>query len=397
MFSQKNKLEKNLNYLIENKSYKNYRVLIHCKTMRENIENKIKTYKCEIIRSIASLNCICANVPPNVIERLIEYPQVDYICLDNYAFLCGNSVLSANGIFFQERYKLTGKGVCVAIIDSGVYPHPDLITPSNRIKKFIDIINNCTYPYDDNGHGTFVSGLIAGNGISSNYTYKGMAENSSLYAIKAFNSVGRGFVSDILYSIENIIDYSSEFNIKVLCLPFELTYNDHFILSLFSSLFEKAVNLGLVVVVPSGHNGSSEGSIRGIATLQNCITVGGLNTNGSIKPYAFSSCGPFGKGEKPDLSAACVDIVSLNSNINYISEKNGRKIYPQPLENPYTNYTGTSCACAYIAGLCCLLFENKPTLCHKDMLSLLKVSCKLLDFSKWVQGAGIVELNKLMP
>lgn len=398
MLSYKNKLNSELRHALENKNYKNYRVIIHCKTMPEDIEKKVKSYKCDIYHFIPSINILCANLSPKVIDRLLEYPHVDYIGFDNTAYLCGTSVLTSNGVFYQEKYKLTGKGVGIGLVDSGVYPHGDLLIPNNKIKKFVDIINGCKYPYDDNGHGTFMAGIISGSGYLSKNMYRGTAENSHLYVIKAFNSLGRAYVSDTLYSIDTLLNESIELNIKVICLPFELTYNNAFELSLYASLFKKAVNKNITIVVPTGHEGNIECSLKGISTLENCITVGGIDTTSPIpKPYKYSSAGPFGKLEKPDLCAACVDICSLNCNTNFISERNSMKIYPQPLEKSYTNYSGTSCAAAYIAGVCALLYENKPDLTFKDVVSLLKVSCKLLEMSKWLQGAGTVDLVKLLP
>jgi subtilisin family serine protease len=397
MFSFKNKLDHNLKTVMSNNSYKHYRVIIQCKSLRENVESKIKSYKAEVIRSIPSLNCICACLSSGAIERLLEHPEVTYITFDNTAFLCGTSVLSANGITFQERYKLTGKGIGIGLVDSGTYPHTDLSSPSNKIKKFVDLIDGLKYPYDDNGHGTFMSGIICGNGTASKGMYRGIAENCHLYSVKAFNSIGRGYVSDILYAVDHILNEAKEYNIKVICLPFELVDHDSFTLSLFSKLFDTAVQNGIVVVVPSGNSGNTESSIKGIATLPNCITVAGLDTRGTIKPFVHSSAGPFGKLEKPDLAAACVDICSLNCNRDYISERNGSKVYTYPLDHPYTTYTGTSCAAAFMSGVCALLFENTPDLPFKDVLSLLKVSCKLLDMFKWSQGSGMVDISKLLP
>lgn len=398
MFSFKHKLDPNLKLAVDKKYYKNYRVIIHCKTLSESIEKKVNTYKGSMIHFIPIINCICAILSSNAIERIVEFPQVDYITLDTSAFLCGRNVLSSNGIKFQERYKLTGKNICIGLVDSGVYPHVDLLNPRNKIKRFLDIINECKYPYDDNGHGTFMSGIICGSGYQSKGTNKGIAENSCIYSIKAFNSLGKGYISDILYSIQTLINEANEYNLKVICLPFELISNDYFIISLFSKLFDTAVKHNITIVVPAGHNGTTEGSIKGIATLDNCIVVGGVDTNnGQSKPYQHSSAGPFAKIEKPDLSAAAVDILSLSSNTDYISERNGIKIYPRSLENPYTIYSGTSCAAAYISGVCAVLYENNPDLTFKDLLSLLKVSCKLMDVPKWIQGSGIVDLNRLLP
>ncbi|KAJ49301.1 hypothetical protein BD780_003722 [Clostridium tetanomorphum] len=398
MFILKSKLDPNLKKIVKTKSYKNIRILIHCKTLQEKAENKIKSFGGKILRTISSVNCICAMASPKVIDRLLEYPNIDYITFDSFAFLCGKSILSANSVPVQERYRLTGRGICIGLVDSGVYPHADLLNPSNKIKRFVDLINDYRYPYDDNGHGTFISGLICGSGYLSKGLHKGIAENSNIYSIKAFNNLGRGYISDLLYSIEKLIADKDEFNIRIICLPWEITDNNDFTLSLFSQLFKKAVSKGIIIIVPSGHNGNYECSMRGISILDNCITVGGLDTTSPcIKPYINSSCGPVNKKDKPDLSAACVDICSLNSNANYISEKNGIKIYPHTLETPYACFTGTSCAAAYVSGICALLYENNPNLSFKDICSLLKVSCKMLDIPKWAQGAGTIDLNKLLP
>ncbi|WP_251860614.1 S8 family serine peptidase [Clostridium sp. Marseille-Q2269] len=398
MFSFKSKIEEILKIAIKNKYYKNYRVLIICTNLQKDIEKKVKLHKGKVIRSIISCNCISAQVSPKAIERLLEYPQVLYICLDPYAYICANSVSASNNVTISQRYSLTGQNIGIGIIDTGVYPHTDLINPTNRIKKFLDLINEYTYPYDDNGHGTFISGIISGNGSLSDGLYKGISPKSHLCVVKAFDKLGKGFISDILFGIENLINMKEEFNVKIICLPFEIPYINHKILDLFSKIFKIALNNNIVIVVPAGHNGNNEGSIKGIATLKSCITVGGIDTTSfEKKPYIYSSSGPFSNIEKPDLAAASVNICSLNSNINYISEKMGRKIYPKPLEEAYTNFTGTSCAAAYISGVCSLLFENNSELKFEDILSLMKVSCTLLPFSKWVQGAGLLDMNKLLP
>ena len=111
--SLKNKLDLNLKTALLSKHYQTYRVLIHCKALYEVVETKIKSYKGEVLRSIPSINCISANLTDRAIDRLLEYPEVDYIVFDSFAFLCGSSVSAANGVLFQERYKLTGKGIGV--------------------------------------------------------------------------------------------------------------------------------------------------------------------------------------------------------------------------------------------------------------------------------------------
>lgn len=397
MFSLKGKLSDNLRHCLNDNTYKSYRLIIHYRKLKENTEGKITGLKGNIIHSIPKLNLISAILEPWSINRLIENPDVDYIDFDRYAYLCGNGVLSSNFIFHSERYSLTGEGISVGLVDSGTYPHPDLLKPSNKIKYFRDYVNSYKYPYDDNGHGTFMTGIICGNGYLSDGMYKGIAPRSNICSIKAFNSLGRGYVSNVLYSIEELIEISDEYKIKVICLPFELVDFDAFTLELFSDIFNLAVNKGITVVVPSGSNENFKDSIRGIGLSKNCITVSGVDTTCSVKPYRYSSSGPCGKLNKPDISAACVSLCSLNTEINYISERNGSKVYPSSLKEPYTCYTGTSCSAAFISGVCALLYQNNPSLTFKDVLSLLKVSSTLQKFNKSYQGNGILEFSKLLP
>lgn len=394
MISLKSKLDSNLRIAIDNKYYKNYRVLIYCKNMCDKIYKKLISHKCSVVRYIPSVQCISANISSRIIERLIEYPQVDYITFDDYAVLCSSSISSANRISSYKKYKFTGNNINIGIIDTGIYPHPDIMNPENKILKFADLINNYQYPYDDHGHGTFVSGLICGSGFSSNGMYKGIAEKSKIYMIKAFNRMGKAYISDILFSIDKLIQDSEENNIRVFCLPFELINNDYFVLKLFKKLFDKALSKNIIIIVPAGNNGC-ENNLRGISTLSNCLTVAGIDTrNAIIKPCSFSSSGPLGKLDKPDLSAASEDLCSLKSDIHFIPEINGRKTYPKKLDNPYTSFSGTSCSAAFIAGICALLIESNNKLTFKDISSILKISCSLQNFSKWNQGAGMLNIDK---
>lgn len=395
MFSMKKKLDNNLRFAIKNDRFKNYRVIIHCSALIDRFQSKIKSFRGDLICVIPSINCVCANISANAINRLIEYPEVDFITFDDFAYLCANSVSSSNKVNLSKNLKFTGRNVCIGLIDSGVYPHPDLLSPFKKIKNFIDLINGFNYPYDDNGHGTFISGLISGGGINSKGMYKGIAPNSSIYCIKAFNALGKGYISNILLAIDKLLCDCKEFNIRILCLPFEICTEDNFILSLFHKVFEKARENNIIVIVPSGNNENTKSSMRGIAGLNNCLTIGGLDTNSIIKSYYYSASGPCGKLMKPDLSAACVDIYSLKSDINYISERDGVKLYPHKMKQYYTSFTGTSCSAAYISGICALLLESNKDLNCNDIISLIKASCKLLNFPKWQQGEGMLDLNNL--
>lgn len=396
MFSFNKKLDINLKSLIKLNNQKYYRVLIKYKHFQDSISKKILAYNCTIIREIQPCNIICAKINSKAIERLLEYPEVEYICQDQYFFLCGMSLPTANKVRLPSKSSLSGKGIGVGIIDSGVYPHRDLTLPSNRIARFTDLINGLNYPYDDNGHGTCTCGIIAGNGESSNGIYKGIAPYSDIYCFKAFDKHGKGFVSDILFSLNELIHISEKYNIKVLCLPFESLNFNTFIYNSFDILLKKAVLKNITPILPSGSNRNEDGSITGIALSPNCITVSGVDTTSEIKSYTYSSCGAIKKDPKPNFCAACVDIVSLNTNTSYISEKNNSKIYAPKLDTSYKSFTGTSISAAYVAGLCAILYEYNPTLKFIDIISLLTVSSDPFDIPLNQQGNGKININKIL-
>ena len=83
----------------------------------------------------------------------------------------------------------TGKGITAAILDSGIYPHPDL---KERIIDFQDFLNGQAGCYDDYGHGTHVAGILAGNGKLSRGRYRGIAPDCRLLPVKVLNRRGNG-------------------------------------------------------------------------------------------------------------------------------------------------------------------------------------------------------------
>lgn len=94
-------------------------------------------------------------------------------------------------IHCNEAYRrgLTGKGVGVAILDTGVFLHPDL---ENCVYGFRDFLKKKQQPYDDNGHGTHVAGMIAGSGTASAGRYQGVAPGAQLVCLKVLDQRGMG-------------------------------------------------------------------------------------------------------------------------------------------------------------------------------------------------------------
>ena len=99
-------------------------------------------------------------------------------------------------VWETEPHRLTGRGIGVAVLDTGCFPHEDL---QNRIAAFRDIVGRKRLPYDDNGHGTHVCGIIGGNGYSSSGACCGLAPECHLIPVKVLDRLGNGYASDVVF------------------------------------------------------------------------------------------------------------------------------------------------------------------------------------------------------
>ena len=96
---------------------------------------------------------------------------------------------------------ITGKGVGVAVLDTGIYLHEDL---KGKIQGFKDFVHGKKLPYDDNGHGTHVAGIIGGNGRASRGRYCGIAPGCSLIPIKVLDEKGNGKKESVIHALSLI-------------------------------------------------------------------------------------------------------------------------------------------------------------------------------------------------
>ena len=129
----------------------------------------------------------------------------------------------------QELLGYDGAGVGVAVIDSGITAwHDDLTYQGNNPKvkvvagqrtvKFVDFVNGRTSPYDDNGHGTHVSGIILGNGYDTRGARAGIAPAANLVSLKVLDDHGGGYISNVIAALEWAIVNKTAYNIRVINL-----------------------------------------------------------------------------------------------------------------------------------------------------------------------------------
>ncbi len=291
----------------------------------------------------------------------------------------------ARKILGSEELQLTGEGVTIAFIDTGVTMHGDFCIGKRRIKYFKDFINNKEHPYDDNGHGTFVAGVCSGNGALSGGKFSGVAPRSNIISLKALNGLGEASADKILNAMEWVYLNHNEYDIKLVCMSFgsdPLGLNDP-IMSGAEALWKE----GLVVVAAAGNSGPEFQTIKSPGVSSQIITVGGFDDNrididsfneNFFEVADFSSRGPAFSRYKPDLVAPSVDIVSC-----------GR-------EKAYTTLSGTSVATPMVAGLCALLLEQNSKLKPIEVKRLLLSCCKPISYNKNLEGFGYPQFKKII-
>jgi len=220
----------------------------------------------------------------------------------------------------DERF--TGRGVTIAFLDSGFYPHPDLIEPNNRILRYVNIVtkdgqddtqadDEFRTPNDSSWHGMMTSVVAAGNGHLSAGTYRGLACDANVVLVKV-GSAHRILHDDIRRGLEWVIDHQQQFNIRVINVSCAGDYEESYLTDGLSLAAERAVKAGMVVVCAAGNAGNSDNhAILPPASSPSVITVGGFNDRNTLElgdnaPY-HSSYGPTIDGlQKPEIVAPSI-------------------------------------------------------------------------------------------
>lgn len=297
-----------------------------------------------------------------------------------------------------------GRGVGVAIVDTGICLHKDFTEGGNRVIAFKDFVNNKNEPYDDNGHGSHVAGIIGGNGFSSKGKYMGVAPACNLIALKVLDDKGDGNISDVLAGLQWIIDNRRKYNIRVLNISVGTSAKD----SLDeNSLLVQGVNAvwdsGVTVVVAAGNNGPGPMSISTPGISRKVITVGSSDDNVSVEVFGSKTKDYSGRGptpyciKKPDIVAPGSNIVSCNIS-RYVTKGKSKLPRLQSANYPmmYTIKSGTSMATPVVAGAIALLLSAHPELNNREVKLKIRDSAVDLGQSWEKQGWGLLNVKRLL-
>lgn len=346
------------------------------------------------INPINVANAIAAEVTPDIITSLAERSDVSEIELDDIVYVEDESVpvnktisppksennssivvWSVDKINTTAVWKrgITGKGIIVAVLDSGVDPtHPDLAHLPNskdpKIIRWIDFVNGRSSPYDDRGHGTHVCGTISGIGANGYQT--GVAPGTKLIVAKTF-SYGFGNVSRVLLAFDWAVDNHA----RIISFSNGRVHSDAFTIAI-----NNVVSAGVIPVIAAGNKGPDFNTTICPGDEINSLTIGATNSSDVIAN--FSSRGPvtlYGKKYiKPDISAPGVDVIST---------------IPGGL---YAFKDGTSMSTPHVSGVIALMLEKNPSLKPAQIKQILESTA--VDLGQPgkdnVYGAGRIDAYK---
>ena len=244
----------------------------------------------------------------------------------------------------------TGSGVDVCIVDTGMeLNHPDL--EGFDVAGWVDVVQGKSNPYDDNGHGTNMAGILVADGWIN-----GVAKNVNLYVAKALLANGSGFEEDVVAGIDWCINQ----NVNIISLSLGGGQDLFPFLGSNGRTIEDSVNdataRGIFVVAAAGNDGGEDddGDVASPGSERRVICVGGVTLSGDH--WAKSSTGNNGfsalpfklpRGDpdkKPELVAPAKDVPVLNT------------------QGTWSSSSGTSAATVYVTGAIALLLEAHPEL-----------------------------------
>jgi serine protease AprX len=276
-----------------------------------------------------------------------------------------------------------GRGVTVAVMDTGIADVPDL---AGKVAKRVDVTG--TGSGDGFGHGTFMAGLIAGSGTASGGAYRGVAPAAKLVDVKVADAAGRTDLITVLRGLQWVSERAHEVQVLNLSLSSysPLPYQVDPLTQGLEALWRR----GITVVVPSGNDGPDTGTVTSPGSDPVLLTAGGLDESGTAGHGddvvgTWSGRGPTWQGDaKPDLVAPGAHLVSLRSPGSVVDTSN-----PQArIGNGYFRGSGTSMATAVTSGVVAATLAVAPKLRPDSVKNLLTATAYTAPGLTRAAGAG---------
>lgn len=318
-----------------------------------------------------------------------------------------NTVAGVNA-FHHEG--ITGDGVTVAVIDSGLWEHPALMRNTRGEPRVVARYNVRTDTLgrevvDESGHGTHMSSIIAHSGPTQKDgeptgAYKGVAPDVRLVAVKVLDRLGHAHILDIAEAVQWVVDNREKYNIQVLNISLAQRPRWPYWEDPVTQVVMRAWAAGITVIAAASNEGPELMSIGSPGNLPYVITVGAVtdswtpDTRDDDYIPDFSSRGPTPSGHvKPDIVALGGHMTGLTHPDSDLATSNADNV----LASGELVSTGSSQAAAFVSGLAALLLQLEPDLTPDDIKCKLITSAEpainqdgKLAYSPFTQGYGYV-------
>ncbi|OKP98284.1 S8 family peptidase [Paenibacillus sp. P46E] len=348
---------------------------------------------------IPMLNAVSSHISMKCLERMCCWEGVHKIYLDDIKSISLDIATPSIGATAVKRSRgLTGKGINIAVLDTGVFPHPDLVRPVNRIVAFKDFINHRKRPYDDNGHGTHITGDAAGNGWLSKGKYRGPAPEAGIVGVKVLDINGDGYDSTIIKGIEWCVAQRKRLKLRILSMSFGGPVTTSCKDDLLCQAVEKAVKAGLIVVIAAGNSGPGRKTIESPGISPSAITVGAVDDRRTLTPKDdritfYSSRGPAPCGKiKPDIVAPGESVISLRAPGSQLARNFPYLRFGQQ----YFVLSGTSISTPIVSGAAAQLLQSCPSLSPCQVKARLKKNAIRLGLRPNIAGSGEINMRFLL-
>jgi serine protease AprX len=288
---------------------------------------------------------------------------------------------------------VTGKNVGVAVVDTGIAGQMKDFeekgpSKSSRVVASVVTNPNATSAKDTYGHGTHVAGIIGGNGTERNNgdwlqnKYVGVAPEADLVSVKVSDDLGNATVLDVIYGLQWVVDFKSQYNIRVVNLSLESTTPSSYKTDPLDAAVESAWLKGLVVVAAAGNRGTDADAVQyAPGNDPYVISVGALDdqmsqADGDDSRATWSSRGLTQDGfSKPEIHAPGARIVSTLAPASAFATMCPTCI----VQGQMIRAGGTSMAAPMVSGAAALLLQKYPNLTPNQVKGVLTGSSRLVN------------------
>ncbi|MDP9344425.1 MAG: S8 family peptidase [Actinomycetota bacterium] len=363
-----------------------------------------------VTRELHIINALGARLPAAAAERLASNPHIAVVSLNAHVKPTGTTIDSSAlataygpSVGTEKVWNgngLTGKGVGVAVIDTGVAgDQPDFRTSptdaSSRVIAAAVTNPQATTATDAYGHGTHVAGIIAGNGLKRSADdplrgkYIGVAPDAQLISVKASDDAGAVTVLDVIYGLQFVVDHQADYNIRVVNLSLESSDAQSYLTDPLDAAVESAWFHGIVVVAAAGNRGAAPGAVNyAPANDPYVISVGGVDDQGTKSQVddtvaSWTSYGTTQDGfAKPDVLAPGAHIVAPLAPDSAFAALCPACI----VDGQYIRAGGTSMAAPVVSGAVADLLQAHPGWTPDDVKGALRSTARPLPGPSFKMG-----------